>query len=282
MRYARPLTRRGSLNRQPASGRVLQFFSYNRLLPTLLFAVLVLPSGNLLAQAARPGRNVGKLRPINNDAVNVYLPSIRVVLTSELHFVKKVCSPNENQFNDIHRAGRKAILSLAQTYVDLKRKRAKPETWPSPNESIEQALVEAVGQFMPAAVAKRYSTEIAARMEARRAADAATIVTLIDRQVMLDPDQQREIFTAIRNNWKPYWSRENVVFFYPQYATLPDPDVLSPHLSDSQQRLWSYLPKRRSVSIPWQLHFNANEMFDVWGPEEFPDPDARVDSVEPK
>jgi hypothetical protein len=252
------------------------------LLPTLLFAVLVLPRGNALGQAARVADFLAQDRPRNNDAVNVYLPSIRVVLTAELHFVKKVCSPNEKQFNDIHRAGREAILSLAQTYVDLKRKRAKPETWPSPNESIEQALVEAVGQFMPAAVAKRYSTEIAARMEARRAADAATIVTLIDRQVMLDPNQQREIFTAIRDNWKPYWSSESVVFFYPQYATLPDPDVLSPHLSDSQQRLWSYLPKRRSVSIPWQLHFNANEMFGVRGLEEFPNPDAPVDSLEPK
>jgi hypothetical protein len=252
------------------------------LVTALLFAVLVLPPDNALGQAATVADFLAQDRPRENDAVKVYLPSLLVVLTAELHFVKKVCSPNETQFNDIHRAGREAILSLAETYVDLKRKRAKPVTWPRPNETIEQALVEAVGQFMPAAVAKRYSTEIAARMEARRAADAATIVTLIDRHVMLDPNQQQEILTAIRDSWKPYWSRESVVFFYPQYATLPGPDVLSPHLSDPQQRLWSYLPKRRSVSIPWQLHFNANEMFGVRGLEEFSDPDAAVDSVEPK
>ena len=97
-------------------------------------------------------------------------------------------------------------------------------------------------------------------------------------QIVLDADQMALISDKLKRDWNPDWSTGTVMFMYPQYAVLPNSDVLRPFLSPLQQQLWSYRPKRRNVRLSWQLMFGANELFAASLPE-FPDPPSRIGDV---
>jgi len=108
------------------------------------------------------------------------------------------------------------------------------------------------------------------------------MVTLIDRRVMLDPDQQQQIFEALRDNWRPRWSNVYVLLFYSNYASMPEPDVLSPHLSVAQQKMWAGRPRRRYASMLWQLHFGPSNVFGISGFPALADPKIDADVAEPQ
>jgi hypothetical protein len=233
----------------------------------------------------QPLQKAAQLRALDRDAADVFLPRLQAVLTAELHFIKKVCGPDEQQFNNIQRAGQERILALARQYSELKRKRAKLGSWPPATEKVIDALADAVVENIPADAAETYRSEIAARLDARRAADASAVVIMIDRQVMLDPQQQQALFEALRDGWQPHWSNAYLSHTYSNYAVYPETEVLSPHLAELQQRLWIGRPRRRYASLMWQLHFRVYDIFGIKGLADFglggfADPDANVDAVE--
>ncbi len=101
-----------------------------------------------------------------------------------------------------------------------------------PNARIAFALIDAVRVIIPDSESvDRYSEEIKARSESRRAATAGMIVTLIDQQAFLDPAQQDSLAAALLENWNPDWSGAPILVMYPMYSTLPDADLLRPHLT---------------------------------------------------
>jgi hypothetical protein len=219
----------------------------------------------------------------NPKEIAPYLPMLQRAMTAELHFAKKICDPNSEQFDELHRAGLSAVLYVANTYADAQRRRKKMDAWPDPNEAIATQLSKAVSRIMPAEVAETYQAEIAGRFRAHRDADAALLVNLIDQHTLLDPDRQAALFTTLRDNRKSHWATASMLLNYPQYAALPEPDVLRPHLSELQQRLWSYRPKQRRVTLSWQIHFGINNSFATIGLEEFDEPgplDAELRNAE--
>lgn len=119
--------------------------------------------------------------------------------------------------------------------------------------------------------ADRYAEEIKARSESRRAATAGMIVTVIDQHAFLDPAQQDSLAAALLENWDSNWSSAPVVVMYPMYSTLPDAELLRPHLTTLQQRLWTYRPAQRNVRLPWDFELNVGKMLGVDELEEFPD-----------
>ncbi len=131
-----------------------------------------------------------------------------------------------------------------------------------------------VDRLFSADVARRYRDEVAARFEANRQADAAAIVNMVDQEVTLDPAQQQNLFDSLLDRWEPAWSTGNVIFLYPQYAVLPEPDLLRPNLSDVQQRLWASHPKRRNVVLSWQVYLRTNNVLGVAGLEPYDLPES--------
>ncbi|MCG8653586.1 MAG: hypothetical protein MI861_27360, partial [Pirellulales bacterium] len=75
---------------------------------------------------------------------NLYTPAIKKVLNRELHFVKKVCQPSDEQFHEIHRAGLRAVAVTSKHYADLQQARKQPDQWPEPHHQIGLALLEAI------------------------------------------------------------------------------------------------------------------------------------------
>lgn len=209
---------------------------------------------------------------VDRDAANLFFPRLQLALTAELHFLKKVCEPSEAEFRAIHRAGREAIAAISREYSGLKRKRVKVGSWPDPGERIFRSLTFAVAQSMSAESAAKYQQAVNNRLQARRAADASAVVIMIDQQVMLDPQQQQELFDALVAGWQPHWSTAHVSLNHSNYAMFPEPEFLEPYLNDLQQRLWAARPRRRYASLMWQLKLGVYNLFPTKGLAEFPDP----------
>ncbi len=248
-----------------------------RLLALLL---ATLQASVVSAQAVREIQAVlqQKPKPVQSDLVhnslvrNTFTPPLKKVLTAELHFVKKICNPTDEQFDKIHVAGLAKVNELAQLSAIQQRARTKSPDLSDPNGRIASALVEAVKEILPSETAARYAEEIEARVEARRAATVGVIVTLIDQQVLLDPAQQESLAEALRENWNHDWSSAQIAVMYPMYATLPDADLLDPQLTTLQKKLWTYRPGQRNVRLPWDFEFNVTKMLGMRELEAFPDP----------
>jgi hypothetical protein len=234
----------------------------------------------LTAYAPRASAQFGVVARDANDAP-AFEQTFRKLLTAELHFVRKVCQPTDDQFNQIHRAGLGAIAALNINRVGV----AIPDTRGStnsltkvdPNDAIAAALANTIKQVMSEEVWSRYTQEIQARAELRRRASAAMIVQMIDREAVLSGEQFELLEASILEHWSPETSDAYTVMAYPMYATLPDASVLRSHLSSLQHRLWAYRPNFRNVSLPWTMQLGLNEFL---GAELEPFPVPRVEPTQ--
>ena len=205
-----------------------------------------------------PGMKNGK---VGRDFVNMYTPFVTKVMTAELHFLKKVCEPTDEQFDKFHETGLLAVALTCKHYEDLQKIRQAASEWPQPQERITAALARAVDQSMSAEVAQRYRDELKARQEAHRAASAGMMLVHIDQQLMLAPDQYQAIREALEKDWNSGWSTGIRLFMYPQYARMPESHVLRPHLTDRQRKLWSARPNHGTVNFGWQMELGMQDFF---------------------
>ena len=233
------------------------------------------------AQAQEANAVAGAEQPVEflPEPGSAYLSMLRQALTAELHFAAKIATPSQPQFDAIHRAGLQAIEAIADEYEELEHRREKPETWPDPNQSIAETLSAVIAREFPREVHERYQQEIAGRFRENRAADAAVVVNLIDNKVQLSSEQQQSLFRSLTEEWQPHWSTGSLVLLYAQYAALPEVQFLRPHLNEIQQRLWSYRPKLRRTTLPWQAHFGSSHLFGPVSLPEFPQPGKSAPST---
>lgn len=237
----------------------------------------------VVAQNVRPIPNLNllKMKALRDDLAHnnlvrkTFTPPLKKVLNAELHFMKEICNPTDEQIATIQRAGLAEVSELAQLFAIQQRVRSKTQGFSDPNQRIASALGDAVREVMPGSEsADRYLEEIKARWQSRRAATAGMIVTLIDQQAFLDPTQQDSLAEALLENWDSKWSSAPIVVMYPMYATVPSADFLQPHLTPLQQKLWAYRPAQRSVRLPWDFELNVGKMLGINALEAFPEPQA--------
>lgn len=207
------------------------------------------------------GIGKGRLADVDPDFVNVFTPLVTKVLMAELHFVKKVCNPDDQQFDQIHRAGRLAVAQTSKRYEELQKIRQSASQWPEPYRQIVDALRHAVAATMPVEVSERYGEEVEARHRARLDASVGMMVVHIDSELLLTPDQYQAISETLRERWQDSWSRGPRLFMYPQYAYMPSANVLNPHLTQRQRNVWSKRPNSTTVNFGWQMELGLQDWF---------------------
>lgn len=226
------------------------------------------PAQNLQPAARQPGPGFGiggigkaKMADVDPDFVNVFTPLVTKVLTAELHFVKKVCDPDDQQFDQIHRAGRLAVAQTSKRYEELQKIRQSASQWPEPHRQIVVALELAVAATMSAEVTERYREEVEARDQAHLDASVGMMLVHIDSELLLTPDQYQAIGAALRERWQAGWSRGPRLFMYPQYAYMPSANVLNPHLTERQRSVWGKRPNSTTVNFGWQMELGLQDSF---------------------
>jgi hypothetical protein len=213
------------------------------------------------ANRPAPARPAPVARPVVVEAAevpaDVFTPKLKKLLTNELHFVRKVCRPDEGQLALIREAGSAEVDAIAEK---LSRS-ARTSYLPDARGLLTGALREKVEEVMPAEAARRYAEELAAREADRLDAAAAMATVLIDRRLELTSGQYAGVRERVRAEPAKQWSRDfYVLLFYEQYAKLPDAATIGPALSERQRAVWAAQPATGTIRFGWEQELGLD-----WG-----------------
>ena len=203
-------------------------------------------------QPARPvGRQQQREKDIPDEMLKPFLPALEKVLTAEIHFVRKVCRPDDEQLAEIRQAGEKEMKAVARTYASMQRNN-QHTGFPDARERICAELRKTIDAVMPEEAAQRYREEVAAREAADKQAGAGMMTVVVDGLVCLSPEQFDQTSEAIGQNWDKEWSRNLQVFTYEEHAPVPPPRVLQKILDPRQQQLLQGRSHRSSIHFGWE------------------------------
>ncbi len=200
-----------------------------------------------------------------------FKPTLRGVLGSELHLVRKVCRPNEEQFAQIRAAGLAAVDAVARQMGAAQQSGRPIEQWPRPRQELSAALLAKVSELLPAEAAQAYRAEIEAREAAQRRAGQQMMFVIIDRRLTLLPDQYEPLAAALDKAWDDGLSRNMQLYLYDEYLSLPETRVVAPVLNERQTRLYTAGMNRRGrISFGWEQDLGLDGMgFVDARPDEF-------------
>jgi hypothetical protein len=114
----------------------------------------------------------------------------------------------------------------------------------------------------------RYLDEATKRTSDRKKATVLSVVSRIDVQLFLTPDQRHQIEKGISSRWQDSWENwlTSMDFGDQYFPTIPD-ECVTPHLNSEQKKIWNRLPKMDCES--WEGDFGENPINDDWwGPKD--------------
>lgn len=185
--------------------------------------------------------------------LNQFLPPLKKVLTVEMHFVHKVCRPDDDQRAEIQSAGEREVDSVARTFATLQKNDRNSRVLAAgvARQRISAALRESVTAVMPEETARSYQEELEARAAALQEAGAGMMSVVVDRQVSLRPEQFDQLSAASIENWDQEWSSNLQIYNYDAYAPIPPARVLQKVLEPRQQDLLLGQP-RGTIHFGWE------------------------------
>lgn len=202
--------------------------------------------------------------------VNQFMPHLQKVLTAELHFVKKVCDPDEKQFETIHRAGAAASTRVAKLLQQIEQSRSANRQWPNPHQLIAEELLSAVESVMDDATSEDYRRELELRWETDRQAALNAVILAVDDELLLSLEQIEPVSRRIEDNWKADWQNPLRLVMYGQYIDLPEAQTLESELTELQYRVLDALPPRPNIRFGWQTELGFHAFVGGGDLEPFP------------
>lgn len=194
----------------------------------------------------------------------------RGILKSELHFVRKVCQPDDQQFKPVVAKANDALKQATKKFAEVQRKmmrggfRAGEDmSYPDPRKTIAEALQKAVRENLGEEQAEHYEREIVSRAEYRRKVAIQNLLFRLDNRLVLDDDQREKISEGLAGHFQESWSNQLEYMLYDHYqSNIPD-DAVVPFLNDSQKTVWEL--SKSNVQSFWGLGgFGIQVADNVW------------------
>jgi hypothetical protein len=201
-----------------------------------------------------------------------YGPTFRQMHRMELHFMRLVCEPTRQQYEkiaaDTGASVKEALRKFAQTL------RGGPHDLSDPRAPIADAVAAAVRANLSPDQAARFQKEIALRAEARKRLVVTNLVAMMDRLLILRPDQRAKLGEILADNWNESWNQMQLLMYGGTYFP-PMPDAkIYPVLSDAQWAVWRGISKgnvRFGLNVSFVQGFEIeDEVWDDDGPRKAP------------
>ncbi|MEZ5941990.1 MAG: hypothetical protein R3C18_11400 [Planctomycetaceae bacterium] len=191
---------------------------------------------------------------VDPEFSNEFTGILTQVLNSELFYVYKVCTPNEAQLNSLRAAGKLEIARIAKEYgrLQAKNRNGNWAEWPNARERIGNVFVAILKEQLPEETVGNYQREMAARLDAQRAAARGMMMNVLDDRVYLSNEQAISLDQKLSEQWNDEWSRNLMVFSYPQYSPRPDASLLKDVLDEQQVKLLGDMRNYGRISFGWQ------------------------------
>lgn len=185
-------------------------------------------------------RNQANLDPL----IAQFMPQMRPLLRTELHFVKTVCQPTKEQQKAIAILADKAFKDAVRTYAEAQQKMMQGQ-WrgnaqPDPAKALQDGMLAAVRACLPPEQAARYQHELDRRAADKKSVAIQNIVVRIDQELVLASDQREALARALDKDWKPAWggNLESYMYGNDLLPALPQ-KLIEPILTPTQKKVWA-------------------------------------------
>jgi hypothetical protein len=230
------------------------------------------------AQAEAPKR----VRRVGNAAVNAaaqndamiqqFQQQLRPAMTSELGFVRLICSDltpeQRKKIKASAQAGLKEAAKATLNQQNGQRVRVAGARGKSNEaraiirDSIEAAMKESVSEEL----LNRYIEATSKRTERRKQTAIVFVIARMDNQLYLTPEQRDKIAASITAKWQPAWEKwpELTAFGQTSLPNIPA-QLVVPHLNPEQKAVWNGLPKTDQNGFAgWNQQQNQDPDNDGW------------------
>lgn len=196
------------------------------------------------------------------------LQQLRPVLASELGFVRLVLpdlTPEQRKKikGPADAALKEAARSVAAQQNQQRRGGVMRTNKPhEPRAIMRQAIAKAVKESVSEEQAALFDAELKLRTERRKKVAIVSLVSMMDQQMFLTPEQRDAITESISAKWQDdweKWTKMSQMYGERYFPQVPD-NLVVPHLNPEQKTVWKGVQK---IEIGWW-----------WGGEQGIDPDA--------
>lgn len=208
---------------------------------------------------------------VEDPAEKQFEPSFRLILHSELRFMRKVCQPTAQQYQTLKSAGeagmKSAVKQAAATQFKMNQGLVRTGTpeWPEPRKVIADAILRSVQRTLPKEQGRVYEVELKKRAAARQSAVVRLLVAKLDHELVLTAEQRNQLIEKLTANWHwhPTLDSQIEMFQYgDQYLPAVRDELVRPVLTEKQVEVWDVLPKAHSRVSGW-LQFGGVQLVDV-------------------
>jgi len=212
----------------------------------------------------------------------------RQLYQTELHFIRMVCQPTKQQYQQISADGETVLKSTLRKFAVAHQKRrggfrvaGAQSTQPNnPRKLIADGLFRSVKIILSADQATRYQQECDRRDTARKQATVLNLLAHLDKDLVLTLEQRTKLREILDDHWNESWGETqrltNLNHYFPR---LPNSRVL-PILNASQKKVWNGVAKHGNVFFGFHMAFVRGVEIEeeVWDDEEPAEDQEQVDA----
>ena len=188
---------------------------------------------------------------------NQYLPKVQQLLRSELAFVKRVCRPDKEQYQEIALAARGWLRPAVREYAvaanQIRKRGARgwAATMPQAGTMLRKKINAIVKATLRPDQVEQYEEECAFRTAHRKRAVVLNLIVKLDEKLGFTPEQRDKLIESLTEGYQESWEQwlqfmHHNADFTPQ---IPNECVLSV-LNEEQKNVWQQLSKtRRGVAV---------------------------------
>lgn len=191
-----------------------------------------------------------EIDPNVRNLENRYLPLAEQLLTTELAFVKRVCQPEREQYEEIATATRGRVRPAVREYavalnrIQRGRARAGDHAVLQPGTVLQKEVAAVLKAKLRPDQVKQYEEECTWRTARRRRAVAMNLVVKLDEELGLTPEQRAKLIESLTNRYQENWEQWlQIMQHNPELMPQIPNDCVLTVLNREQRDVWMRLSK---------------------------------------
>ncbi len=240
-------------------------------------------------EAAKPAAKAGKIVIANKVAapaqnldpwIQQMTPQLRPMVRAHLHLISSACSPTPEQRKAFAADGERVLKEVARECAAAQTGQGQPgHTTRDPNQLIADALGAAIKDQLTPEQWARYEVEAKARSDARRRLVVQNLVSSLDDELVLSPDQRARIVGAMEANYDESWcSTLQILMYGTQFFPNVADHLIIPTLTPAQKATWTKRTRNGTMAW-WNFGHNGNAVMIEDEPAPDPTPNAEAPKV---
>jgi hypothetical protein len=183
-----------------------------------------------------------------------FVPQFRILWKAELHLIRNVCQPSDDQLAKLNAATRLVAEQASSQMVrgrNVARRKVDgaltvvKRTSTEPRAMIQEAILPILEANLTPEQVARYKEELERSRLERRQMVIDNLVAKLDHDLQLSNEQREKLCGAMASNWDATWEISTQALLNLEHAFPPVPDQLViPTLNERQQKIWRSMPKQ--------------------------------------